>query len=215
MGLLGRKEEGWSLPLCCYLLFWPLPGTMAIPEVYPGYPVALFLENALECKGKRCDAAQFCSTATCALCTSAPEGNRMILPPHCSDPWIMPGWACRAGDSHHPHWDGWAERRLLWLLCSETQRWGCSAAPSKTGMQKAGMLMSVSWHCYYEAKPFPLCIHAPVPHSTSVLLIFTGAGPAWIQVAVKDRSWLFGGLVLTVLLFALSAVSLMTVKHHV
>lgn len=49
-GLLGRKE-GSSLPLCCYLLLWPMPGSVAMPGLYSGYPFVLFLEEFRQCEG--------------------------------------------------------------------------------------------------------------------------------------------------------------------
>lgn len=50
IGLLGRKE-GSSLPLCCYLLLWPMPGSVAMPGLYSGYPFVLFLEEFRQCEG--------------------------------------------------------------------------------------------------------------------------------------------------------------------
>lgn len=168
-GLRGRKE-GSSLPLCCYLLFWPLPGTVTMPGLYSAYLVALFLENATEREGNLRDASQLSPSATRALRPSSwgEPGEPSPTPLRCA-PWVVPCRAGREGGSCQLRSYSWVERRLWCLsalkptpLLRPQGKWGCS---------EPGKLMLVSRRCYYEVKPFPLCIYAAVPHSTSVLLI--------------------------------------------
>lgn len=174
IGLLGRKE-GSSLPLCCYLLFWPLPGTVAKPGLCSGYPVALFLENAIVCEGNLHDAPQLSSSATCALRTSAPEGNRLSLPPYCLD--TLPGLCLveHAGKGilvSHTHTAGKREGCCGWSALKPSSGATAMLPPQgKRGCSDPVKLKLVSRRCYYEAKPFPLCVYAAVPHFMSVLQI--------------------------------------------
>ena len=144
MGLLGRKERS-SPPLCCRLLIWPSPGTVAMPGLQSGYPVAPFLENAMEREGNLRRATRL-SPARCmhglprgpgwAFAHAAPVGS-----------WAVP---CRARGEGVPvsHARTAGQGEGCWGRAAPKPGSGATALRPPRGGRGPVKLALVSWRCY-------------------------------------------------------------------
>lgn len=99
-GLLGRKESS-SLPLHCYLLLWPVPGSVAKSGLYSGYHLALFLiEKIRECEGNLCNLndRRWCDCSGALLPPRGQLGSNwncpLMDPGRCGSLILAVCWAC-------------------------------------------------------------------------------------------------------------------------
>ena len=125
---------------------------------------------------------QLSSSAPAHYVRSAPEGNRVSLPLHRSD--TLPG-SClveHAGKGILVSHARTAEKRegcRGWSALKPSSGATALLPPQgKRGCSEPVNLTVVSWHCCYEAGPFPLCIYAAVPLLHEGFMDFTGIGPA-------------------------------------